>query len=90
MTLLDLQTKIFAPAKSLPWTDREDTLLVHIVSYMFIGLGISSILVAISVYFKNLNQIVNRNLVVSQGWGGYTMAFVIMFFVVFVMAAALT
>ena len=90
MTLLDLPTKVFAPAQSIPWNDDSQSLQVQVVSYIFIALGIVSIFVGVMIYFNNLNQIVNRYLSVGQGFSGFGMAFLIVLFVLFVMAATLT
>ncbi|KAG2228329.1 hypothetical protein INT45_011121 [Circinella minor] len=90
MTLLDLPSQIFAPAQSIPWNHDSSSIQVQVVSYIFVGLGITSILVGIIAYLKNLNQILHREIVVGHGWSGYTMVLLIVLFVLFVMAAALT
>lgn len=91
MTLLDLRTHVFAPAKSLPWTeDTEQPLPIRVVAYIFISLGLVSICVAIGVYFKNMHQILHRKFVVGHGWLGYTMTGFVVLFVLFVMAAAIS
>lgn len=90
MTLLDLPTQIFAPAQTIPWNHDPSSIQVKVVSYIFVGLGITSILVGITAYLKNMNQILNRQIVVGHGWSGYTMVLLIVLFVLFVMAAALT
>jgi putative membrane protein len=41
-------------------------------------------------YFRNQRQIVKRLLWVGHGWMGYTVALLIMLFVVFIMVMALT
>lgn len=94
MTLLDVRANIFAPSQTLPWTTKENGSLssvqVRVVSYIFIALGLLSICVALGIYLKNMHRIVNRLLTVGHGWAGYSLAFVIVLFVLFVMAAALT
>ncbi|KAI9251521.1 hypothetical protein BDA99DRAFT_522093 [Phascolomyces articulosus] len=90
MTLLDLPTQVFAPAQSIPWNHDPTSIQVEVVSFIFVGLGIASICVGIMIYWKNMNQILNRQIVVGHGWSGYTMVLLIVLFVLFVMAAALT
>lgn len=91
MTLLDIRTRVFAPAQSFPFTDDDDTssLRVHILAYIFVGLGLLSIVVSLFIYFRNMSRIVSRKIVVGHGWAGYSMVLSILLFVVFVMAAAI-
>lgn len=90
MTLMDITVKNFAPSHGLPWSADPVPYKTRIVAFIFIGLGFSSILVALFIYFKNQRQILKRMIKVGQGWAGYTMALLTMFFVCFVMAVALT
>ncbi|KAI8139310.1 hypothetical protein BJV82DRAFT_716784 [Fennellomyces sp. T-0311] len=90
MTLIDIRSKLFAPSKSLPWSYEEVPYKTRIVAYIFIALGLSSMLVSLGVYFKNQRKIVHRLLDVGHGWPGYSMALMIILFVVFIMAVSIT
>ncbi|KAI8393370.1 uncharacterized protein BYT42DRAFT_609167 [Radiomyces spectabilis] len=90
MTLLDLPTKHFAPAHSLPWTEDAVPTKARIVACIFVGLGLVSICAAVLNYFKNQRRIVHRLFSVGHGWMGYSMALLIMLFACFIMVIALT
>ncbi|KAG2230012.1 hypothetical protein BDF21DRAFT_466887 [Thamnidium elegans] len=90
MTLLDMPTKNFAPSYSLPWTSEPVSLNAKIVSYIFVGLGFTCFIYSLYSYFRNQRKIVKRLIDVGHGWLGYLIATVIMLFVVFIMAMALT
>lgn len=90
MTLLDMPTKNFAPSYSLPWTNEPVSINADIVSYIFVGLGFTCFIYSMYSYFRNQRQIVKRLLWVGHGWLGYTVATIIMLFVVFIMIMALT
>lgn len=60
MTIIDLTTKRFAPSTSLPWTNDSADTNSRIVSYIFIILGMISIVSATITYFRNQQQIVKR------------------------------
>lgn len=89
MTLLDMPTKNFAPSQSLPWTSEPVSMNARIVSYVFVGLGFTCFIYSLYSYFRNQRQIVKRLLWVGHGWAGYTVAALIMIFVVFIMVMAL-
>ncbi len=89
MTLIDLPTKNFAPSYSLPWTQGPVSTNAKIVAFIFIALGFTCLIVSLFNYFRNQKQIVKRLLWVGQGWLGYSVAILIMLFVVFVMVTAL-
>jgi uncharacterized membrane protein YidH (DUF202 family) len=86
---MDLTSKQLAPSKSLPWADDPLDTNTRIVSYVFVCLGIVSIVMATKTYFTNQKQIVRRLIHVGQGWTGYTLAVFIMAFVCFVMVLAI-
>jgi uncharacterized membrane protein YidH (DUF202 family) len=88
MALLDI-TKRFAPSQSLPWSDGPISTNTRAISYVFVILGILSIISATATYFVNQNRIVHRLFGVGQGWAGYTMALFIMIFACFIMILAL-
>jgi hypothetical protein len=90
MTLLDMPTKNFAPSYSLPWTNGPVSINADIVSYIFVGLGFTCFIYSLYSYFRNQRQIVKRLLWVGHGWLGYSVATVIMLFVVFIMIMAIT
>jgi putative membrane protein len=90
MTLLDMPTKNFAPSYSLPWTSEPVSINAKIVSYIFVGLGFTCFIYSLFSYFKNQQQIVKRLLWVGHGWMGYTIAAIIIVFVIFIMVMALT
>ncbi|GAN00787.1 hypothetical protein MAM1_0002d00211 [Mucor ambiguus] len=90
MTLLDMPTKNFAPSYSLPWTNEPVSINAKIVSYIFVGLGFTCFIYSLFSYFKNQQQIVKRLLWVGHGWVGYTVATVIIVFVIFIMVMALS
>lgn len=89
MTLIDLPHKKFAPSYSLPWTKGLVSGNSKVISYIFIGLGFTCLVISLYNYFRNQRQIIKRLLHVGQGWLGYSVAILIMFFVVFIMLAAL-
>ncbi|KAI9488038.1 hypothetical protein BDB00DRAFT_850404 [Zychaea mexicana] len=89
MTLLDVR-QLLAPSKGLPWSHEDVPYKTRIVAFVFIGLGLASILVSLVTYFKNQYRIVNQLLDVGHGWAGYSMALMIMLFVCFVMVVAIT
>ncbi|KAI9276720.1 hypothetical protein BDA99DRAFT_493953 [Phascolomyces articulosus] len=89
MTLLDIR-QLLAPSKGLPWSYEVVPNKQRILAYVFIGLGLASVLVSVMIYFRNQYRIVNRLLHVGHGWAGYSMALMIMLFVCFVMVVALT
>ncbi|CAO3632669.1 unnamed protein product [Cunninghamella echinulata] len=90
MTIVDLSTKKFAPALSFPWTnDSTANTNIKVVSYIFILLGMISIITSTMTYFRNQQQIIKRLYHVGQGFVGYFMALVIMLFVCFIMIIAL-
>ncbi|KAI8096939.1 uncharacterized protein BX664DRAFT_325228 [Halteromyces radiatus] len=90
MAMLDIDTKQFAPSKSFPWTGDAVGIKTKVVSYIFVSLGLISIVTATITYFINQRKIVHRLLEVGQGWAGYTMAFFIMIFACFIMIVAIT
>ena len=90
MTLIDIRNKLFTPSKSLPWSHDEQDYKTKIVAYVFVALGLISILVSLVTYFNNQRKILQRMLHVGHGWAGYSMALMIMLFVVFIMAVSLT
>ena len=89
MILLDFR-QLLAPAKGLPWGHEPVPTKQRILAFIFVGLGFSSLFVSLVIYFKNQYRIVNRLLDVGNGWAGYSMALLIMLFVCFVMAVAIT
>ncbi|ORZ05992.1 hypothetical protein BCR42DRAFT_427438 [Absidia repens] len=89
MALLDISTKKFAPSKSLPWTDGPVDTNTRVVSYIFVCLGLVSIVSATATYFINQGKIVRRLFGVGQGWAGYTIALFIMIFACFIMILAI-
>ncbi|KAI9279128.1 hypothetical protein BY458DRAFT_488097 [Sporodiniella umbellata] len=89
ITLIDLPSKNFAPSYSLPWTRERSNSNSKAVSYVFVGLGFSCILISVYNYFRNQKQIVRRLLYVGHGWLGYSIAILITLFVIFIMLAAL-
>ncbi|KAG2226472.1 hypothetical protein INT45_014216 [Circinella minor] len=89
LALIDFQ-QLSKPTTELPWAHEPLPTKQRILAYIFVGLGFLSLLVSLVIYFKNQHRIVNRLLNVGNGWAGYSMALLIMLFVCFVMAVAIT
>ncbi|KAL4210569.1 hypothetical protein CU097_015396 [Rhizopus azygosporus] len=89
ITLVDLPTKNFAPSYSFPWTEEPASTSAKIISYAFIALGFTCLIVSLFNYFRNQRQIIRRLLWVGHGCIGYSVAIITMIFVVFIMAMSL-
>ncbi|KAI8068337.1 hypothetical protein BC940DRAFT_299730 [Gongronella butleri] len=89
MVLLDL-TERFAPSQSFPWPNEPLDAKKRGIAYMFVILGVISILVANFTYFRNQRRIIRRMLDVGHGKLGYILAICIGVFVVFIMVMSLS
>ncbi|ORX43865.1 hypothetical protein DM01DRAFT_1387031 [Hesseltinella vesiculosa] len=89
MVLLDI-TQRFAPSTSFPWPNEPLDTKRKAVAYLFVALGLLSIIVATFTYFRNQRHIIKRMLFVGQGWVAYLLTCFIALFVCFVMIMSLT